>query len=109
MIEMSIRQNLLLSVQRALLGAVPAGLREVSCGWSRQEIKLLFVFDGEIDQDDYESAKIVGSEVIADFSAPWTISEEIVRLDYPAGLHNEKDDETMTLAYRRKETLLVRR
>jgi hypothetical protein len=103
MIEMSIRQSLLLSVQRALLGAVPAALREVSCGWSGQEIKLRFVFDGEIDQDDYESSKIVGSEVIADFSAPWTISEEIVRLDYPAGLHDEKDDATMTLAYRRKE------
>jgi hypothetical protein len=63
MIETSVRQTLLLSVQRALLGAVPAALREVSCGWSGQEIKLRFVFDGEIHPDDYESSQIVGSEV----------------------------------------------
>jgi hypothetical protein len=72
-----IRVRLLLSIQRALLGAVPATLREVACGWEGTEVKLRFVFDGEIDTDDYEGAQIVGSEVIADFSEPWTILEEI--------------------------------
>jgi hypothetical protein len=101
MIETSIRQTLLLSVQRALVGAVPAALREVTCGWSGQEIKLRFVFDREIEPDDYESSQIVGAEVVADFPAPWTINEEIV--DYPANLQGQSDDTKMMLAYRRKE------
>ncbi len=44
-IQLSIR--LRLSVQSALLGAVPAALREVSCGWEGTEIKLRFAFDGK--------------------------------------------------------------
>ena len=81
-----IRTSLLLSVQRALLGAVPPGLRAVTCGWVGTQITLRFVFDGEISEANTEDAQIVGSEVIADFPAPWTISEDIVRLDHPAGL-----------------------
>ena len=101
-VETTVRQRLLLSVQRALLGAVAAPLREVSCGWSGQKIKLRFVFDGEIHPDHYESSQIVGSEVIGDFPAPWTISEEILRLDYPADLSERRED-AMMLAYLRKE------
>lgn len=78
--------RLLLSVQRALLGAVSPNLRAVTCGWEGVEIKLRFVFDGEIAEEELEDARIVGTEVIADFPAPWTISEDIARLDYPRGL-----------------------
>jgi hypothetical protein len=45
-----------------------------------------FVFDGEISPDDRDSAQAATTEVIADFSEPWTITEEIVRLDAPADL-----------------------
>jgi hypothetical protein len=82
----NIRATLLLSVQRALLGAVPHNLRAVTCDWEGTEIKLRFVFDGEIAEENYEDAQIVGTEVVADFPAPWTISEDIVRLDYPGGM-----------------------
>jgi hypothetical protein len=95
-----IRASLLLSVQRALLGAVPGSLRAVTCHWEETEIKLRFVFDGEIDDDDYEAAGIVGSEVIADFPAPWTICEDIVRVDYPGSLCSQP---VVLWAYRRKE------
>ncbi len=81
-----IRATLLLSVQRALLGAVPHNLRAVTCDWDGTEIKLRFVFDGEIAEENYEHAQIVGTEVVSDFPAPWTISEDIVRLDYPGGI-----------------------
>jgi hypothetical protein len=76
--------TLLLAVQRALLGAVPATLRAVTCDREGTEIKLQFLFDGEIGEDDRDSAQVVGTEVIADFPSAWTISEEIRRLDYPA-------------------------
>ncbi len=98
-----IRVRLLLSVQRALLGIVPASLREVACGWDCTEVKLRFVFDGEIDPDDYEAAQIVGTEVIADFSEPWTIAEEIVRIDYPTDLRDIWPAGNMVRAYLRKE------
>ena len=98
-----IRALLLSSVQRALLGSVPAALRQVSCGWEGTKIKLRFVFDGEIEPDDYEGALIVGTEVIGDFSASWTIAEEVVRIDYPTDLRESWTDESMLLAYIRKE------
>ena len=97
------RVRLLLSIQRALLGAVPATLREVTCRWEGTEVKLRFVFDGEIDPHDYSGAQIAGTEVIADFSEPWTISEEIVRIDYPTDLREWRPAGNMVLAYQRKE------
>ncbi len=100
-IQLSIR--LRLSVQSALLGAVSAALREVSCGWEGTEIKLRFVFDGKIDPDDIESARIVGTEVVGNFSAPWTIDEEIIRIDYPNDVSGSRKSGDMLIVYRRKE------
>ncbi len=97
-----IRAKILLSVQRALLGAVPHNLRAVTCDWEGTEIKLRFVFDGEIDEENYETAGIVGAEVVADFPAPWTVSEDIIRLDYPDSLC---PGPLVLWAYRRKEGL----
>jgi hypothetical protein len=86
MTDADIRLRLLVSAQRALLFAVPPSLRAVTCGWQGTELKLSFIFDGPISEDDEESAQIVGTEVIADFPSPWTISEQIERLDHPADL-----------------------
>jgi len=44
--------------------------------------------------------RAVGSEVIADFPAPTTIDEQILRIDWPAGL---EDRALQAWAYRRKE------
>lgn len=78
--------NLCLSIQRALLGVVPAELRAVTCGWSQDQIALRFIFDGLIDPDDEENMRIVGTEVAADFHEPTRVDEEIVRVDFPAKL-----------------------
>ncbi|QPC91860.1 hypothetical protein [Mesorhizobium sp. INR15] len=97
-----IRAKLLLSVQRALLGAVSPNLRAVTCGWHEVEIKLRFVFDGEIAEENFEDAGVVASEVAADFPAPWTVDEDIVRLDCPQDLRLT----ALTLwAYLRKEVV----
>jgi hypothetical protein len=97
-----IRTRLLLSLQRALLGAVSPGLRAVTCGWEGVEIKLRFVFDGEIAEEDSEDAGIVGAEVAADFPGPWIISEDIIRLDYP---HDLRPGALALWAYLRKESV----
>lgn len=98
----AVRTGLLLSLQRALLGAVPASLRAVTCDWEGTEIRLQFVFDGPIDPGTREDALVVGTEVVTDFwyDVPWRITEDIVRVDYP------EDVRPMALphwAYRRKE------
>ncbi|HYC74661.1 hypothetical protein [Brevundimonas sp.] len=84
--DADIRLRLMVSTQRALLFAVPPSLRAVTCGWQGTEVKLRFIFDGPISEDDQEGAQIVGTEVIADFPSPWTIAEEIERLDHPTDL-----------------------
>jgi hypothetical protein len=91
---------LLLSVQRALLGVIPPSLRAVTAEASGTEVRLRFVFDGPIDEDDLDSAHIAGTEVVADFPSPWTIDDQLVRLDYPADV---REAALQHWAYLRKE------
>jgi len=75
-----------LSLQGALLGAVGANLRGVTCAYDRQVIQILAIFDGEFDDDnDKESIECVATEVIADFGNH-TIDVECIRVDYPQPL-----------------------
>ncbi|EDL49494.1 hypothetical protein ED21_17887 [Erythrobacter sp. SD-21] len=75
-------------------------MRSVTCDWEEFEIRLRFVFDGEIAEDRAEDMRIVGSEVISDFNEPWTIKEEIERLDFPG----DRRSRALSLtAYARKE------
>jgi hypothetical protein len=80
---MTLRISVLLSVQRALLGAVPSSLRAVACDWTNDLIVLRFIFDGPIDEQDAESMNAVCTEVMADFPSPTGIKEEMIRADYP--------------------------
>lgn len=101
MTDADIRLNILIFAQRGLLFAVPPTLRAVTCGWSGTNVKVRSVFDGPISEDDEESARMVGTEVVAAFPLPWTLTEEIVRLDYPADLRSEA---LPLWVYARKET-----
>ncbi|WP_292066205.1 hypothetical protein [Brevundimonas sp. UBA7664] len=101
MTDADIRLNILIFAQRGLLFAVPPSLRAMTCGWSGTTVNVRFVFDGPISEDDKESARIVGTEVVAGFPSPWTLTEEIVRLDYPGDL---RSDALPLWVYARKET-----
>jgi hypothetical protein len=74
---------LLLSVQRALLGAVPPELRGVTVAWEGAIIRLRFYLDGPVSDEDRDAMQVVGSEVIADFPDATRIEEEILRRDAP--------------------------
>lgn len=76
-----------LSAQRGLLGAVPPSLRLVTATTREKVVAVCFVFDGSIDDDDVESARLATTEIIADFPSPWTLEERFLRLDYPADLN----------------------
>lgn len=101
MTDADIRLNILLLAQRGLLFAVPPNLRAITCGWSGTTVNVRIVFDGPISNDDEESARMVGTEVVAGFPSPWTVTEEFVRLDYPADL---RSDALPLWVYARKET-----
>ena len=81
-----LRAELLLSLQRALVGAVPASLRAVTCDWTETTITLRYIFDGPVDPFDEEDMRVVGAEVISDFPPEVALDEQIVRADHPAGL-----------------------
>lgn len=60
-------KTLLLSVQKALLGAITPQVRGVSCMIDESHIHIRVVFDGIIDECDEESMNEVETEVMADF------------------------------------------
>lgn len=70
-----------LSIQRALLGEVSGRLRAVVFSVSDLFLNIRFYFDGEIDEDDFESASCVETEVLADYEEDWTIVVKCLRLD----------------------------
>ena len=70
-----------LNIQRALLGEVSGKLRAVIFSVSELILDIRFYFDGEIDDDDFESASCVETEVIADYEGDWTVTVKCLRLD----------------------------
>ena len=72
------RPFLLLSLQRALLGAVHPQLRQacVEADTAALHLRLLFEYDGAPDEEAREAASIAAAEVLADLQGPWTLDEE---------------------------------
>jgi len=72
-----------LSIQRALLGEISEKLRAVIFSVSESLLEIRFYFDGDIDEDDAESASCVESEVLADYEEDYTVSARCFRRDFP--------------------------
>lgn len=70
-----------LSIQRALLGKVSEKLRAVVFSVSELLLSVRFYFDEEIDDDDFESAWCVETEVLADDEEGWTVTAKCFRLE----------------------------
>ena len=85
-LDQLLRADLLLSLQRALVGAVPASLRAVTCDWGETKITLRYIFDGPANPYDADTLLAVGAEVASDFRDTVALDEQIVRVDHPAGL-----------------------
>ena len=69
--EIETKCVILLSVQRALLGAITPNFRSVFVDWNVQSkqilITLYFILDKDSTEADQEEAECVAAEVIADF------------------------------------------
>ena len=94
------RSQLLLSLQRALIGAVHSQLRQASIELDpgSQLVRVRFEYDGPPDPTVKESCSSAATEVIADFPAPWDLDVQHRVVPYPQRLTGLKD-----VAYRRSE------
>lgn len=94
-----LRAEVLLSLQRALLGEISSQLRGVTCEWDEEDILIEAFFDGEIETSDQDSLECVGSEVAADFPEH-RVEVLSTRIDSPSPV-NQKS--RTAWVYRRKE------
>ena len=94
------RSQLLLTLQRALLGAVHSQLRQASIELDAgsQLVRVRFEYDGRPDAEVKESCSGAAVEVIADFPAPWDLDVQHRVVPYPERLVGLKH-----VAYRRAE------
>lgn len=76
------RVNALLSMQRALLCEVAPTLRAASIDWDDATIHLYFYYDGEVSDEDRDSAECVATEVIASYPE-YELDVHINRCDFP--------------------------
>jgi len=94
------RSQLLLSLQRALLGAVHSQLRQASIEIDpgAQLLRVRFEYDGPPEPAVKESCSGAAVGVIADFPAPWDLDVQHRVAPYPERLLGLKH-----VAYRRAE------
>jgi hypothetical protein len=85
-LDQVLRTELLLSLQRAMLGVVPASLRAVTCDWDEGRVTLRYLFDGSVQLGDAAAMAAVGVEVAGDFRDTVAVEEQFIRSDHPAGL-----------------------
>ena len=88
----------ILSLNRALWREVTPPLRSAKIKWDADTVYLYFFYDGEISEDDHESAECAATEVIANFP-DYQLEVNILRWDYPKPVPQEG----LTTVYYRKE------
>ena len=79
----TIGTKLKLSAQRALWGHVPACLRFASIQKNENTIEWRCIFDSEATDDDFELARMAGTEIISDFTPETKINEDIRIVPFP--------------------------
>lgn len=74
-----------LSVIRALLGAVTPNLRAVTLKIDQKElvVKVCFFYHGAISDEDFDTAHAALTEIISDFPDNYDLDDKVIRLDYP--------------------------
>ena len=74
--------KILSSTKRALNGETTQNMRAVYVTLENDIIKLLFIYNGDITDDDLDNVGYISSLIIADFNE-YLIDEKAIRIDYP--------------------------
>ncbi|MBS0615694.1 MAG: hypothetical protein JSR58_03985 [Verrucomicrobia bacterium] len=93
------RIRAILTMNRSLWGEVSPALRASKVSWDNESVFLFFYYDGEISEEDRESAECVATEFISSYPE-YNLNVEIVRLDYPLAIPHVEGQE---LIYHRRE------
>ena len=95
-----VRANILLSLQRALLGAVTHNMAAVTCSVEGTRIQLVAYLFREKSDEDWDALTTAGTELLADCPEGWLVEEKVQLLDgrSPSQLGN--------CVYMRREVLL---
>ncbi|STQ91120.1 hypothetical protein [Iodobacter fluviatilis] len=75
--------KLRLSAQRALCGNIPRTLRSVSVEYHDTVIACRYVFDDGATTSEMALLSCAGTEIIADYNEPYTITEEFMTIPFP--------------------------
>ena len=96
--DSTLSHRALSSLQRALSGGVHPQLRQASIEMDSVAhlVRVRFEYDGSPEPEALDACQIAGTEVIADFSAPWQIDEQHSAVACPGALSPLK-----CIAYRR--------
>ena len=92
--------RLIVYFNQAMLGEIPWALRSIRTSIEGTVIKVQFVFDGPIGDDDRDSASDIAGEVVAGFP-DYTINEAYLRIDEPQKIPHPGDE--WRVVYQRKE------
>lgn len=92
----------LLSAQHALLGSVTPNLRVVTINVNNEKklVKVCFFYDGEISEEDFDTANTAMTEIISDFPSEYELEEHIERVDSPNPISIDG-----RIAFKRKEKI----
>lgn len=88
----------ILNMNRALWGEVSPALRAVKVKWDQDVVYLFYFYDGEISEEDNDSAQCVSAEFISSYPE-YKLEEFILRVDYPKPIPKEGE-----LVYKRRES-----
>lgn len=94
------REDVLFSVQRAMLGEVFPSLRAVTVEWSDDTVKFFAYVDGPLADEDAESLSCISAAVAADFWSGVDIDYEVVQVDAPNKIVDQR-----TRVYHRREAV----
>lgn len=79
-----IKREILLSIQRALIGHVTHNLRSVCIENISDVITLVFYYDQSPSEEEVELASLVDTEFISDFPTPeYKTDSKVLTLPYP--------------------------
>lgn len=88
-------------MNRSLWGEVSPALRSVRVNWDCTTVFLYFYYDGNISDEDNESAECIATEFISCYPE-YQLEVEILRLDYPKPIPQKEGE----MVYMRRESKL---
>lgn len=94
------REDVLFSLQRAMIGEIFPALRAVTVEWSDHSVKFFAYVDGPLADEGAESLSCISAEIAADFWSGVDIDYEVVQVNAPNRIVDQR-----TRVFHRREAV----